>query len=74
MLFKIAVKGAKLTVTAQGCCSVVFKVDQLGPFIVDIDAQGNNLFDNLDEQRSQNKKKAMLQIGIEPDFEFTKLY
>lgn len=51
-----------------------FKVHELGPFIVDIDTKGNNLFDQLDEKIADNKKQALLDLGIDPDFQFTKLY
>lgn len=51
-----------------------FKLHELGPFIVDIDTKGQNLFDRLDEQISENKDKALQKLGIDPDFQFTKLY
>jgi len=51
-----------------------FKLNELGPFIVDIDTKGQNLFDRLDEQISENKDKALQGLGIDPDFQFTKLY
>ena len=51
-----------------------FKLNELGPFIVDIDTKGQNLFDRLDEQISENKDKALQELGIDPDFQFTKLY
>jgi len=51
-----------------------FKLKELGPFIVDIDTQGNNFFDQLDEQIAQKKNQALLDLGIDPDYEFTKLY
>ena len=51
-----------------------FKLDKLGPFVVDIDAQGNNFFDTLDEEISQKKEQALIRLGIDPDFEYTKLY
>ncbi len=51
-----------------------FKLNELGPFIVDIDTKGQNLFDQLDEQISENKDKALQALGIDPDFQFTKLY
>lgn len=51
-----------------------FKVNELGPFIVDIDTEGNNLFDKLDQKIADNKKEALLELGIDPDFQFTKLY
>ena len=51
-----------------------FKVNELGPFIVDIDTKGQNLFDRLDEKIADNKDKALKELGIDPDFQFTKLY
>ena len=51
-----------------------FKLNELGPFIVDIDTKGQNLFDRLDEQISENKNNALQALGIDPDFQFTKLY
>lgn len=51
-----------------------FKVKDLGPFIVDIDTQGNNFFDQLDEKIAANKEKALRELGIDPDYQFTKLY
>ncbi len=51
-----------------------FKVNELGPFIVDIDTNGDNLFDCLDEKIADNKQKALKELGIDPDFQFTKLY
>ena len=51
-----------------------FKVNELGPFIVDIDANGNNFFDKLDQKIADNKEKALSELGIAPDFQFTKLY
>ena len=51
-----------------------FKVHELGPFIVDIDTKGNNLFDQLDEKIASSKEQALLDLGIDPNFQFTKLY
>lgn len=51
-----------------------FKVNELGPFIVDIDSEGNNYFDKLDDSIAKNKKRAFEKLGIEESFEFTKLY
>ena len=51
-----------------------FKVKDLGPFIVDIDCQGNNYFDRLDEDIAEKKKKALEKLGIDESYEFTKLY
>ena len=51
-----------------------FRLKNLGPFIVDIDCEGNNYFDNLDGEIAQRKKNALKQLGIDEAFEFTKLY
>ena len=51
-----------------------FKVRELGPFIVDIDAEGNNYFDGLDEVIAKKKSAALEALGISSDFEYTKLY
>ena len=51
-----------------------FKVKELGPFIVDIDTEGNNFFDQLDQKIAENKNEALAKLGIDPDYQFTKLY
>ncbi|MBR2615353.1 MAG: fumarate hydratase C-terminal domain-containing protein [Clostridia bacterium] len=51
-----------------------FKVNELGPFIVDIDCEGNNYFDRLDAKIAERKDEALKELGIEPDYQFTKLY
>ena len=51
-----------------------FSLDELGPFIIDIDAEGNNLFDTMDVDIAERKRAAMEKLGIGDDFEFTKLY
>lgn len=51
-----------------------FKINNLGPFIVDIDSEGNNYFDKLDEQIAERKEAALEKLGIDSTFEFTKLY
>lgn len=51
-----------------------FKLNDIGPFIVDIDTQGNNYFDTLDEKIQVNKEEALKRLGIEPGYQFTKLY
>ena len=51
-----------------------FKMNDLGPFIVDIDADGNNYFDHLDKDIADRKEKALKKLGIDDTFEFTKLY
>ena len=49
-------------------------LEKLGPFVVDIDTEGNNLFEQIDEVVAENKVKAMERLGISEDFEYTKLY
>jgi len=51
-----------------------FKLNDLGPFMVDIDTEGNNYFDHLDVEVETKKKEAMKKLGIDETFEFTKLY
>lgn len=51
-----------------------FKLNDLGPFIVDIDCEGNNYFDKLDGKIEQRKQSALKELGIDESFEFTKLY
>ena len=51
-----------------------FKMNELGPFIVDIDAEGNNYFDRLDKDIADRKEEALKKLGIGDTFEFTKLY
>ena len=52
----------------------LFQLDRLGPFIVDIDTEGNNYFDQFDASIQANKEEALRQLGIDPDYSFTKLY
>ena len=51
-----------------------FKLNDLGPFIVDIDCDGNNYFDRLDQTIASNKEKALKKLEIDEDFTYTKLY
>lgn len=51
-----------------------FKLNDLGPFIVDIDCEGNNYFDKLDDKIEASKQIALKELGIDESFEFTKLY
>ena len=50
-----------------------FKLNDIGPFIVDIDTKGNNYFDALDKVIEKRKIEALKSIGVDPDFEYTKL-
>lgn len=51
-----------------------FRLNDLGPFIVDIDCEGNNYFDRLDGEIADRKNAALEKLGIDDTFEFTKLY
>ena len=48
-------------------------LEKLGPFVIDIDTQGNNLFDRVDEIVEENKAKVYEKLGL-TDFTYTKLY
>ena len=52
----------------------ILKLKDLGPFLVDIDSEGRNYFDELDSKIAANRKKAYQRLGIPEDFEYTKLY
>lgn len=49
-------------------------VDKLGPFVVDIDCYGNNLYKNHEYEVDEAREKALEKLGIGTDFEYTKLY
>ena len=49
-------------------------VDKLGPFVVDIDCHGNNLYKNHEQEVDEAREKALEKLGIGSDFEYTKLY
>ena len=51
-----------------------FKLKELGPFIVDIDTEGKNYFDRFDDAIQKRKEEALRELGINPDYRFTKLY
>lgn len=51
-----------------------FSLDKLGPFVVDMDCYGNNLFDTMDEVIAENKKKVYEELDIPMNFTYTKLY
>ncbi|MBE6595027.1 MAG: hypothetical protein E7644_04440 [Ruminococcaceae bacterium] len=50
------------------------KIDELGPFVVDIDCRGNNLYKNHEAEVDANREAALAALGIDADFEYTKLY
>lgn len=49
-------------------------LDELGPFVVDIDCNGNNLYKAQEAVVDQKRIEALCEIGIPTDFEYTKLY
>ena len=49
-------------------------VRELGPFVVDMDCQGNNLYKNHEQEVDKNRAEALKKLGIGEDFEYTKLY
>ena len=51
-----------------------FEMDKLGPFVVDIDCYGNNLYKNHEHEVDEAREKALEKLGIGTDFEYTKLY
>lgn len=50
------------------------KLNKLGPFIVDIDCDGNNYFERLDREVEEHRRRVYADLGIAEDFEYTKLY
>ena len=49
-------------------------IQELGPFVVDIDCEGNNLYMNHEQEVNQRRDEALEKLGIDPDFTYTKLY
>ncbi|MBQ6468706.1 MAG: fumarate hydratase C-terminal domain-containing protein [Lachnospiraceae bacterium] len=49
-------------------------LDDLGPFVVDIDCSGKNLYAMHEEEVDRNRADALEKLGIEQDFQYTKLY
>lgn len=49
-------------------------VKELGPFVVDIDCEGNNLYKNHEQEVDENRAAALKKLGIDEGFEYTKLY
>ena len=47
---------------------------ELGPFVVDIDTLGNNLYRDHEKEVDGNREKALERLGIGEDFRYTKLY
>ena len=49
-------------------------LSELGPFVVDIDTKGNNLYTQREEIVNENRDAALEKLGIGKDFKYTKLY
>jgi L(+)-tartrate dehydratase beta subunit len=45
-----------------------------GPFLVDIDTNGDNYYNKMDDIFRENKRKAFGYLGIPEDYQYTKLY
>lgn len=50
------------------------EIKKLGPFMVDIDTEGRNYFESLDQVIAANRRNAYRRLGIPEDFQYTKLY
>ncbi len=50
------------------------KIRELGPFVVDIDVKGNNLYKAHEAEVDSAKEAALKKLGIGPDYSYTKLY
>lgn len=49
-------------------------LNELGPFVVDIDTNGNRLFESLDQQVHSRLEKVYKDLNIPEDFKYTQLY
>ena len=49
-------------------------INELGPFVVDIDCNGNNLYKNHEAEVDANREQVLKELGIGPDYQYTKLY
>lgn len=49
-------------------------LSELGPFVVDIDTTGANLYLAHEAEVDIKREAALRNLGIDPDFEYTKLY
>ena len=49
-------------------------LNELGPFVVDIDCAGNNLYAAHEAEVDEKRAEALKKLGIGEDFRYTKLY
>ena len=52
----------------------LLELDELGPFIVDMDSHGRNYFDELDVHVAKQRDAVLEAMGVPADFTPTKLY
>ena len=52
----------------------LLELNELGPFIVDMDSHGRNYFDELDVHVAKQRDAVLTQMGVDPNFVPTKLY
>ena len=52
----------------------LLELDELGPFIVDMDSHGRNYFDELDVHVAKQRDAVLQSMGVPEDFTPTKLY
>ena len=52
----------------------LLELDELGPFIVDMDSHGRNYFDELDVHVAKQRDAVLDAMGVPADFTPTKLY
>ena len=50
------------------------KLHELGPFVVDIDCLGQNLYVDREAEVDQKRIEALQKLGIAPDYKYTVLY
>jgi tartrate dehydratase beta subunit/fumarate hydratase class I family protein len=50
------------------------ELNDLGPFLLDMDCEGKNLFEDLDVSINNNRKRVYKDLDIPEEFEYTKLY
>jgi len=52
----------------------ILELQDLGPFLIDIDSEGRNHFDELDAVINEKRRKAYQILNIPEDYEYTRLY
>jgi len=52
----------------------ILELKDLGPFLIDIDSEGRNHFDELDAIINEKRRKAYQILNIPEDYEYTRLY